>query len=66
MAFKFKEVFSGTPAALSVDPAQALVAFRAQSRLVNGVDSAVSIRQFSVQVDEPAGRTQHPIQWSTS
>ena len=55
MAFKFKEVFSGTQAALRADPAQALAAFRAQSRLGDGVDSAVAIRQFSVQVDEPAG-----------
>ena len=55
MTFKFRDVFSGTQAALSADPAQALAAFRAQSRLGDGVDSAVSIRQFSIQVDEPAG-----------
>ena len=55
MAFKFKEVFSSAQAALSADPAQALATFRAQSRLGDGVDSAVAIRQFSVQVDEPAG-----------
>ena len=55
MSFKFKDVFTGTQAALGVDPAQAQAAFHAQSRLGDGVNSAVSIRQFHVAVDEPPG-----------
>jgi putative redox protein len=53
MAFKFKEIFTGTQAALSGDPAQAQAAFHAQSRLGDGLNSSVAIRQFSVGVDEP-------------
>jgi uncharacterized OsmC-like protein len=55
MAFKFKDVFSGTQAALGAEPAQAQAAFHAQSRLGSGVNSSVAIRQFNVAVDEPAG-----------
>ncbi|MGA2291191.1 OsmC family protein [Bradyrhizobium sp.] len=55
MTFKFKDVFTGTQAALGADPAQAQAAFHARSRLGNGVDSTVAIRQFSVGVDEPPG-----------
>ncbi|WP_407175106.1 OsmC family protein [Bradyrhizobium sp. STM 3562] len=55
MTFKFKEVFSGTQAALGADPTQAQAEFHAQSRLGHGVNSNVAIRQFSVAVDEPAG-----------
>lgn len=51
MSFKFKDVFTGTQAELGVDPAQAQAAFHAQSRLGDGVNSAVSIRQFHVAVD---------------
>lgn len=40
---------------MGVDPAQAQAAFHAQSRLGDGVNSAVSIRQFHVAVDEPPG-----------
>lgn len=55
MSFKFKDVFSGTQAALGADPVQAQAAFQAQSRLGDGVNSTVAIRQFNVAVDEPAG-----------
>ena len=55
MTFKFKDVFTGTQAALGADPAQAQATFQARSRLGNGVDSTVAIRQFSVGVDEPPG-----------
>jgi putative redox protein len=55
MTFKFKNVFSDTQAALGVEPAQAQAAFHAQTRLGDGLDSTVAIRQFSVGVDEPAG-----------
>ena len=55
MTLKFKDVFTGTQAALSADPAQAQAAFHARSRLGDGVNSTVAIRQFSVGVDEPQG-----------
>lgn len=55
MTYKFKDVFTGTQAALSTDPAQAQAVFHAQSRLGDGVNSAVAIRQFNVGVDEPPG-----------
>jgi putative redox protein len=55
MSFKFKNVFNDTRAALGVEPAQAQAAFHARTRLGDGLDSAVAIRQFSVGVDEPAG-----------
>ncbi|MDR3468980.1 MAG: OsmC family protein [Xanthobacteraceae bacterium] len=55
MTFKFKDVFSGTQAALGAEPAQAQAAFHAQSRLGDGLNSTVAIRQFSIGVDEPAG-----------
>jgi putative redox protein len=55
MTFKFKDVFAGTQAALTADPAQGQAVFHAQSRLGDGLNSAVAIRQFSVGVDEPPG-----------
>jgi putative redox protein len=55
MTYKFKDVFSGAQAAFGADPTQAQAAFHAQSRLGDGVNSTVAIRQFSVDVDEPAG-----------
>ena len=53
MAFRFKEIFGGTQVALGTDPAQAQATFHAQSRLGDGLNSSVAIRQFSVAVDEP-------------
>src|ERR1035441_3645309 len=55
MAFKFKEIFTGTQVALGAEPAQAAATFQAQSRLGDGLDSTVAIRQFNVGVDEPQG-----------
>lgn len=55
MSFKFKDVFSGTQAALAAEPTEAQAGFQAQSRLGDGLNSTVAIRQFSVGVDEPAG-----------
>jgi putative redox protein len=55
MTFKFKDVFAGTQTAFGAEPAQAQAVFQAQSRLGDGVNSTVAIRQFSVAVDEPAG-----------
>lgn len=55
MSFKFKDVFTGTQAALGADPGQAQAAFSAQSCLGSGLNSAVTIRQFNVGVDEPPG-----------
>ncbi len=55
MTFKFKDVFAGTQAALSADPAQAQATFHARSRLGDGVNSSVAIRHFGVSVDEPPG-----------
>ena len=54
MTFRFKDVFAGAQAALGAAPAAAQAAFTAQSRLGEGLQSAVAIRQFSVGVDEPA------------
>lgn len=53
MSFKFKDVFSGTQAALGAEPEQAQAVFQAQSRLGEGLNSTVAVRQFSVGVDEP-------------
>lgn len=55
MAFKFKDVFTGTQSALSAEPAQAQAAFHAQTRLGDGLSSVATIRQFHVDVDEPQG-----------
>ena len=55
MTFKFKDVFTGTQAALDADAAQAQAVFHAQSRLGNGLNSTVAIHQFGVGVDEPPG-----------
>ncbi len=54
MVFKFKDVFHGAHEALSADPARGQVTFNAQSKLGQGLNSCVDIRQFSVNVDEPA------------
>jgi putative redox protein len=53
MATTFKDVFSGTQAALGTEPGQATTTFAAQSSLRNGLNSSVAIRQFHVGVDEP-------------
>lgn len=53
MAFKFKNAFNDTHAALGSEPDKARATFSAQSQLGEGVDSRVSIRQFNVAVDEP-------------
>jgi uncharacterized OsmC-like protein len=55
MTFKFKDAFTGTQTVLGAEPAQAHAVFQAQSRLGDGVNSTVAIRQFRVGVDEPAG-----------
>ena len=55
MSFRFKDVFTGTQTALGADPAQAQATFEAQSRQGHGLDSDVTVRQFTVGVDEPAG-----------
>ena len=54
MTLKFKDIFAGAQHALGAEPAAAQAAFTAQSRLGEGLQSAVAIRQFSVGVDEPA------------
>lgn len=53
MSFKFKQAFHDTNAALGAEPGKALATFSAQSRLGDGVNSRVGIRQFEVDVDEP-------------
>ncbi len=53
MTFRFKDVFAGMQSALNADPAQAQAAFYAQSRLGEGFNSSVTIRQFGVTIDEP-------------
>ncbi len=53
MSFRFKEAFHTTQSALDAEPGQALATFSAQSRLGDGVNSQVAVRQFSVGVDEP-------------
>ncbi len=55
MAFKFKDVFSGTQSALGADASQAKATFQAHSRLGDGLNSNIAIRQFQVAVDEPPG-----------
>jgi uncharacterized OsmC-like protein len=53
MSTRFKAVFDGTNAALGAEPDKALAVFSADSRLGNGVNSRVAVRQFAVDVDEP-------------
>jgi putative redox protein len=55
MTFRFKQVFSDTQQAFGTDPAQARAVFQASSRLGDGVNSNVAVRQFNVGVDEPPG-----------
>lgn len=55
MTFRFKPIFEGTNSALGADPQKAQASFSAQSRLGDGVNSTVAIRQFVVPVDEPEG-----------
>ncbi|RIK87045.1 MAG: osmotically inducible protein OsmC [Hyphomicrobiales bacterium] len=53
MPFKFKDAFDTTNAALAAEPDRAQATFTARSRLGDGVDSRVAVRQFDVAVDEP-------------
>lgn len=53
MTFRFKTAFDSTNAALSAEPGNARAKFSANSRLGEGVNSNVAIRQFNVAVDEP-------------
>jgi len=53
MAFKFKSVFDGAQSALSADPARALSTVETRSHQRDGLNSAVTVRQFTVDVDEP-------------
>jgi putative redox protein len=55
MATKFRDVFTGTQAALGTEPSQGAATFAAHSRLGDGLNSSVAIRQFHVGVDEPPG-----------
>ena len=54
MSFKFKAVYQDTRAALDAEPGQAAATFEARSRQTDGFRSEVTIRQFTVPVDEPA------------
>src|SRR6202034_2389987 len=54
MVFKFKSAFDTTQGAFRDDPKAADASFSAASRLGDGVNSRVSVRQFHVPVDEPA------------
>jgi putative redox protein len=54
MVFKFKSAFDTTQGAFRADPKAADASFSAASRLGDGVNSRVSVRQFHVPVDEPA------------
>lgn len=53
MTFKFKQAFDGAQAAFTAEPGQALATFSVRSQLGDGVNSEVSVRQFTVGVDEP-------------
>lgn len=53
MSFKFKTVFGQTQSALASEAARPEAVFQAQSRLGEGLDSTVAVRQFAVRVDEP-------------
>ena len=53
MVFKFKNAFDTTQGAFRADPKAADASFSATSRLGDGVNSRVSVRQFQVPVDEP-------------
>ncbi|MGB6118193.1 MAG: OsmC family protein [Mesorhizobium sp.] len=54
MTFKFRQAFDTTQSALGAAPDKSVATFSSQSRLGDGVDSRVSVRQFEIPVDEPA------------
>ena len=53
MSTDLKQVFSQNKAGLTQHPEQGLVTFQAESRGLGGLHRRVSIRDFSVEVDEP-------------
>ncbi len=53
MSFKYQAVFNNTRSALGAAPDKALATFSTHSRGGAGLDSSVSVRQFTVAVDEP-------------
>ena len=53
MTFRFKDVFSGAQDGFAAAPEQAQAVFEAVSRQAEGLRSTVTVRQFSVGVDEP-------------
>ena len=53
MSFRFKEAFEVTNAALTAAPETATATFSATSKLGDGVNSRVTVRQFTLDVDEP-------------
>lgn len=69
MSTELKHVFSQNQSGLTQHPEQALVTFEAESRGVGGLHRRVSIRDFSVDVDEPPllGGTDHaanPVEYA--
>jgi hypothetical protein len=55
MSLSFKPIFEGTQVALKDAPDQANAWFEAQTRLGEGFNSKAAVRQFTAEVDEPAG-----------
>jgi putative redox protein len=55
MSLSFKPIFEGTQVALKDAPDQANAWFEAQTRLGEGFNSKAVVRQFTAEVDEPAG-----------
>jgi len=54
MTFQFKALYDATKTTLGNEPQHAAATFEARSRQLDGLRSAVSVRDFTVPVDEPA------------
>ena len=68
MSNKLKELFANTQSALANSPGQAVATFSAESHGHGGLYRKVKIRDFTVEVDEPAStlvctrcRTSFPV-----
>jgi len=54
MTYQFKALYEQTHDALASQPQQAAASFEVRSRQLDGLRSAVSVRDFEIAVDEPA------------
>ncbi len=69
MSTKLKELFGNTQSALAAHPEQAAAVFAVESRGHGGLYRKVKVRDFSVEVDEPAAlggsdRAPNPVEYA--